>query len=162
MNVPTISQAAHIVRGVRRYLNLNQEDIAKITNISQSSISKIESGKLEFSALEWVLFCEHFQIHPNSLIKGYIWLDESKFTTSNSQIKRKANIKKEYQKEATVYINLLIPTIEFIRESLGEKDYQIFLKDLKIGKDFFCILNNRVNGKCITDILKWVDHHVHH
>lgn len=143
------NKAGLIVKGIRSFLNLSQHDIADITDTSQSTISKIESGKLEFSAFEWILFCQHFFINADCLTTGYVKLDLLKLS------KIYPDLKANTLKNAEFKIEVLAPLINYVRSSIAESSFQELLNEIKVEEYFFSVLNNKLSLENSKDVLLW-------
>ena len=79
----TASVVARNMHGVRKHQELSQKDVAKALCITQSTLSKMEHGKLIPSAVQWHDFCRLTGLAMDSLLS----------TTSvgkNSKSKRRA------------------------------------------------------------------------
>lgn len=68
----TLQNISLIFKSIRKIKDFTQSDLAEILGVSQSYLSKIESANMMPSAYHWMLFCEYFCIHPNSLFSGVI------------------------------------------------------------------------------------------
>ncbi len=51
-----------IVRDIRKHRNLNQTEVCKAIGLDQSALSRVESGKQQLTAAQWVLFCRKLRI----------------------------------------------------------------------------------------------------
>lgn len=76
-------ESPFILKKVRKEFKLTQKEIAETLGISQGTYSKIESGYLELSAMQWMIFCEEYDVRPNAIIdrtlkerifKRWIWI----------------------------------------------------------------------------------------
>ena len=151
------SDMAFIVKGIRLYFNLAQVDMAEVLRVKQGTVSKIEKGELELSAMQWLGFCKRFSIHPFCSFDGYVLLSCEKVEIGHhSNYGKKGSIAIEYSKKGTILIESLVPILEAIKDE-GEEVYHLFLKSIGAKQDYFCLLNNKVNFNCfqkIYDFLK--------
>jgi DNA-binding XRE family transcriptional regulator len=68
LNHPGIAKIAAALKTHRKRLGLTQNQVAERLKISQSFLSKLENGKAEPSALQWLEFCEMTQIDPRCVV----------------------------------------------------------------------------------------------
>lgn len=61
------SEIGEIMKATRKRLRLKQGDVAKALQVSQSAVSKFESGTLVPSAVQWFEFCRLIGISPDIL-----------------------------------------------------------------------------------------------
>ena len=74
----TLEELSHVMRTVRRHLDLTQMYVAEKLEISQGSLSKMESGKAEPSALQWFAFCQMTGLPMDVLVRNDFKLDALK------------------------------------------------------------------------------------
>lgn len=65
----TVDDTARVLRAVRKQLKLTQVFVSKKMGISQGSLSKMETGKAEPSALQWMEFCRVTGIPADALLR---------------------------------------------------------------------------------------------
>jgi transcriptional regulator with XRE-family HTH domain len=63
----TATSIARTLHKVRKHRELSQKDVAKALGITQSTLSKMEHGKLIPSAVQWYDFCQLTKIPMDSL-----------------------------------------------------------------------------------------------
>ena len=145
-----------ILRALRKYYALSQIDFAKHIDVNQSTLSRIEKGRLELTALQWVNLVEKYHLDARCLTSGKIELLEL----------RKINLRKEDQvggfKKLPLKYNVLrgstvrcaYPLLQYMENHLGEEKKNEFLKSLKLDPDYFTIQNLPLNIMVIHDIFK--------
>jgi DNA-binding XRE family transcriptional regulator len=58
----TPKKSKNLLKKTRKENKLNQIDMANLLRITQSTLSKIESGKQDMNLETWFLFCEKFGV----------------------------------------------------------------------------------------------------
>ena len=74
----SLEEISHVMRTVRRHLDLTQMYVAEKLEISQGSLSKMESGKAEPSALQWFSFCQLTGLPMDVMVRNDFKLDALK------------------------------------------------------------------------------------
>jgi DNA-binding XRE family transcriptional regulator len=57
-----------IVKKVRQRACLTQGELAKVLNIEQGTVSKIEKNQLSMKAEMWLFFCKKYKVNPMKLL----------------------------------------------------------------------------------------------
>ena len=65
----TVQDTSKLIRGVRKHLKLTQVLVSKKLGVSQGSLSKMETGKAEPSAIQWVEFCRLTGVPMDALVR---------------------------------------------------------------------------------------------
>lgn len=65
----SVQDTARVMRAVRKQLKLTQVFVSKKLSVSQGSLSKMETGKAEPSALQWMEFCRMTAIPMDALLR---------------------------------------------------------------------------------------------
>jgi transcriptional regulator with XRE-family HTH domain len=65
----SVQDTAKVIRAVRKQLKLTQIFVSKKLSVSQGSLSKMETGKAEPSALQWMEFCRMTGIPMDILLR---------------------------------------------------------------------------------------------
>lgn len=66
----SVSDIAVLMRGARKQLKLTQVFVSKKLNVSQGSLSKMETAKAEPSALQWLEFCRLTGIPADAMFRS--------------------------------------------------------------------------------------------
>lgn len=72
-----ISDIEHVrfgayMRSVRESVGVSQRELAKLLNLPQSYVSKIERGERQLQALELIEICRLLKVNPVDILKGYV------------------------------------------------------------------------------------------
>lgn len=59
------------MRSVRESVGVSQRELAKLLNLPQSYVSKIERGERQLQALELIEICRLLKVRPEEVIQGY-------------------------------------------------------------------------------------------
>lgn len=145
--------STQIIRAVRKYHEIKQIDFAPIIQTTQSALSKIESGFLEVSAVQWLAVCERFVLDPRSLFTGKIEnLGERKLKVEDNSRVGGFKIPKNYSYLMGSSVRTAYPILKFAHLRLGDKRFEAFIKSTGFDKDYFMIMNNPLNLKFIEDL----------
>ncbi len=60
------------MRSVRESVGVSQRELAKLLNLPQSYVSKIERGERQLQALELIEICRLLKVNPVDILKGYV------------------------------------------------------------------------------------------
>lgn len=143
-----------IMRAVRKFYQIRQVDFAEIIQTSQSALSKLESGKLELSAAQWLALCEKFTLDPRCLVYGKIEnLGNRKLKVQDVREVGGYRVPEEYSHLMGSSVRTAYPILKFMRMRLGDKITREFLKSTGFDPDYFLIMNNPLN-------LKFIEHMV--
>lgn len=140
---------AALMRTARKRKGLTQIEVSKHLDISQSALSKIESGLLVPSAPQWFDFCEMTGISPDSISSGGIERvsSASLLTDTDSPFK----IPKIYRENRGSKMRAMLPFIQYFRSLVGdEKVYQYF-RSIKMDEDAFVDLDSQISLRFCLD-----------
>jgi len=59
------------MRTVRESVGVSQRELAKLLNLPQSYVSKIERGERQLQALELIELCRLLKVQPDDVIRTY-------------------------------------------------------------------------------------------
>ncbi len=150
------NQSAAVVRAVRKYHRITQEEFAHMIGITQGAQSKIEADILELSAVQWVVICERFEIDPHSLVTGRVEvLDRKKVKLTHGQ-ERFGSFKlpRKYSDYMGSTVRSVFPLIRFMEMKLGPEKRNALLKELKMDPDYFTIMSNPINLVFVQDLVE--------
>lgn len=60
------------MRSVRESVGISQRVLAKLLNLPQSYVSKIESGQRQLQALEFIELCRLLKVNPATVLSGFV------------------------------------------------------------------------------------------
>lgn len=139
-----------LFKALRKYYSINQIELAKILNVTQGSVSKIESGTLEISATQWIILCEKFDVSPYSMMGGG-FLD-----IGISSPKQSFKIPKKYLVHTCIKNRFLSPILFHLKNELTEIALVNILNALGIKLEYFLIVDNKINLVFLVDFLACV------
>jgi len=69
----TSSVLGKIVKKIRKWRGLSQEELSKQLGMTQEKLSRLETGMTDMSAKDWLIFCSVCEINPEfPLLVGLI------------------------------------------------------------------------------------------
>lgn len=143
-----------ILRALRKYYGINQIDFSEILEVNQSTLSRIEKGWLELTALQWVNLIDKYRLDARCLTSGKIELLELQKININKS-ERVGGFKKLPQKYDVLRgscTRSVYPFLKFMSDKIGEEKKDEFLKNLGLDPDYFVIQNLPINILLIQDI----------
>jgi transcriptional regulator with XRE-family HTH domain len=141
------NNTALVIRSVRKSLGMSQVEFKDILEISQSALSKIESGVLELSAKQWMSLCLKFNLDPKSLLTGSVRYMQLELPLNlNSQL-RVGHFKLPPSWAGQVHstIRATYPLIQLIRKKLGPQYLKSLLSKIELDEDYLTILNHPIS-----------------
>jgi transcriptional regulator with XRE-family HTH domain len=147
-------RVAKIVRACRKNLGINQTTLAQELGVDQSALSRVEGCKQNLTAQQWFQFCHFVGISPESLSSGLIEISqhpEREFIQG-----RKLKLPERFAENALSKVRSVQPIIRGFIAKYGEKQFDSFVKKLKLDPDYFVDLNNQINFNFCIDISKYL------
>lgn len=154
------NQSASIIRALRKYRRITQEEFAQMIGITQGAQSKIEAEILELSAVQWVAICERFKIDPHCLFTGKIEvMDKKQVGIVHGQERFGAfKIPRNYSLYMGSTVRSVYPLLYVADQKMGEKRKVEFLKEnFNIDPDYFNIMSNPLNLLFVQDLVNKLD-----
>lgn len=143
-----------IIKALRKYYGSTQVEFSDFLGVSQGALSKIEAGKLEISALQWITICDQYKINPDSLFTGVVNADSSKSDQiSVNKNFRAFKVPQKYSLYAESTIRTVYPFIKFLETKVGKKKTNDFLISLGMKPEYFVVLDNPINLVFINDVV---------
>jgi DNA-binding XRE family transcriptional regulator len=144
-------QIASLIRSARKSKGLTQISVAEHLGISQSALSKIESGILIPSAPQWFSFCQLTSISPECLTAGYI--DRHTVAHLDSNLHNLPfKLPRRYSHHRGAKVRALLPIMDFTRAAWGQARFAEFLEAQKVDSDMFVDLDNQINLNFFLDL----------
>lgn len=143
MNLDNTTQnLAAIFKATRKFNQLQQTEFAAILEVTQGTISKIESGNMHPELGLWFKLLKSFNItDPYCFTYGGVEFNEDVFQTlkkAGSPLLPKFN----FSNEKTIFtVRTIRPIFDFILKN-HLKTFEGFLKEQKISIEIFYILNH--------------------
>lgn len=143
-----------ILRALRKYHGINQIEFAQLLDCNQSTLSRIEMGVLELTAMQWLNLVERYHLDARCITTGKIeQLDPIKFNLKKSP--KYGSFKKMPKRYDTLRgstVRSVYPFLKFISHKLGEEKKNELLTSLKLDPDYFVIQNLPISILAIQDI----------
>jgi transcriptional regulator with XRE-family HTH domain len=136
-----------IILAGRKLRGLTQSELAKMTNISQSLMSKLEKGQLRPSAILWYELCQVLNIDWDCQIFGYI--DDLK-----NSWKSTFRHSKKYGAPYSSTVRSIHPMLSILRASYGDRKFFSFLQKEGFNVEYFYCLGNKVSFLFFTKVLQ--------
>lgn len=144
----------HFIECIRYTYGINQVNFAKILDVAQSSISKIENGDLTLTAFQWCDLAQNLNL-PIETIKN-CYLDNRTTTIINSVNEENGyEVSNKYAENKCIKVRYLLPFIRFMDLKMDKSFFDNFLMELSketknkkstfLKRSFFCNLDNQVN-----------------
>lgn len=151
----TARNTARIIRSARKHANLTQTELAQVLEVSQSAVSKLESGLLIPSVYQWFEFCRYTNIPTDSHEIGY--LDSlSPISIAQGEFEGGFRIPKKYSHAKGSSIRSIRPFVLWLENKLGEKKASSVLKDLGVDPDFFMYYGHQISLRFCADLVTWM------
>lgn len=129
------NKTARLIRAARKLKGQKQSELASYLGITQSAVSKLESGTLSPDAGVWYQFCKKFNLNADlTYSSGFIFTKITPDDVSSSLFKIN-----ELKKHNSIKVKECIPFVLAI-ENLGLKeDFSKVLKKSKVDEDILII-----------------------
>jgi transcriptional regulator with XRE-family HTH domain len=152
-----LEKTSQILRSGRKLSGFNQIEAAQALGVSQSLISKLESGTLSPDVSLWFAACKLYHLDPeDSYVSGYI---DNLFSTDlfNLYPKSRFKIAEKYKQNAHIATRYALPFLQFLTDRLGDKHVRDFLYSKDIDPDFFYVLDAKLNMQFLFDLFLHLD-----
>lgn len=142
---------AALMRAARKKRDLTQVEVSKRLQISQSALSKIESGLLIPSAPQWFEFCQLTDISADSLLTGYMERVSSAVVESG-ELNVGFKIPKAYRPYRGSKMRAMLPFLKYFHAVAGEDKVDEYFRSIKMDQDAFLDLDGQINLKFCLDL----------
>ena len=136
------------MRAARKKNGITQMNVARKIGVSQSALSKMESGYLIPSAPQWFDFCGITQIAPESLTTGFI--ERTQGESSDTAFR----LPKSYREHRGSKARAVQPFLRFAREALGEEKADELIESLQVDPDYFTDLDHQISMTFSLDLVR--------
>lgn len=144
-----------IIRVLRKYYGISQVRLAKTLGVGQGTISKIESGRLELSAHQWVTLCTLYKIDPTAIVTGRVEaLENLAIDPYQNLMPLDFKMPERYKRLMGSTVRTVFPFLEFVRVKFGSEKLSSLLEKLDVDPDYFVVQNLPINIKIIEDIFE--------
>jgi DNA-binding XRE family transcriptional regulator len=142
INNLTTENIANLFKATRKFNQLQQTEFAAILEVTQGTISKIESGNMHPELGLWFKFLRAFNItDPYCFTYGSLEFNENVFQNLK-QIGSPLLPNFPFETEKTIFtVRMIRPIFDYILKN-HLKAFEVFLKKNKIGIEVFYILNH--------------------
>lgn len=148
-------EIGRILRATRRYTGHTQVQMAKELGVEQSAYSRIESGDQGLTTPQWFRFCEVTNIVPEAVRTGFIEFYDDPAECpkkKDNMVAHRFKVPARYQLEAGTTTRELMPFLSYAERSWGERKADTFIETMGVSREFFMILNNRINLDFCLDL----------
>lgn len=140
-----------IIKFIRKQYKLQQEELGQIIQMSQSKISKVESGKLVLSLSAYTKMCLEFNIPLDSYLVGHIDSSKEVDYTSNQSRDHGFKLSRDCLDFPTIAVREIYPFLEFTKHTFGEAYLHRKLKEFKVDDLYFYKLDNLIGPKFLAN-----------
>lgn len=144
-----------LVRATRKQLGLVQLSVAKRLALTQSALSRIESGLQVMTAPQWAEFCSFTGISPECIMTGYIEFLRPAVLESAKQ-KIPFAMPAKYLDDRGSKVRATLPMTKFFKSHYGQDGFEKYCKTNKIDPDFFVNLDNQINVDFSFDMVDFL------
>jgi transcriptional regulator with XRE-family HTH domain len=145
-------KTSRIMRTSRKAKGWTQVEFSKMLGVSQSALSKLESGILIPSVHQWFEFCGFAEIPADSHISGY--LDRLQEIQFQHKIEvENFKVKKDYLVDAGSSARSMAPLIQWLYSSMGESKARKLIKEMGVDADYFVDLSHPINFRFFADLM---------
>lgn len=152
-------KAGRVVHAVRKFHNYGQMELAKEFNVSQSNVSKIESGILAPDLRLWMELTRAFNVKdPYCFYYGTAEIENIPQLSKVGKSFYKSigfKIPKSYLSDPLITTRKIRPFIDVFETSL-EKAWNEFLADTRIPAGIFDILNFPIPSLMMKDLAEFI------
>ena len=128
-----------IISSARKQRGLSQAELARMLGTSQGTISKTEAGTLIPSVHEWFEICKIVEIAPDGYADGFIDQKRKLNEIENHRVEG-FKVDRRYAFERGSSARTALPFIVGIEELFGAKKAEAIFKEMKVDRDYFCLL----------------------
>ena len=152
-------KAGRVVHAIRKFHGYGQMELAKEFQVSQSNVSKIESGILAPDLRLWMELTRAFKVKdPYCFYYGTAEIETIPQLNKIGKTFYKGTgfkIPRKYLSDALITSRKIRPLID-MRESNLEKQWNEFLDDTKIPREIFDILNFPIPSLIVKDFADFI------
>lgn len=140
------------LKSLRKSHAMTQNELSKILDCGQGSVSKYEEGTMELTAIEMIRICQFLNIPLESFVKCYI--DSKKLVTSSLRKEfYQFKIPKKYSTNCIYNIRGVNPLIHFSKLKLTEEKFtEVIKNEMLIDPSYLMIMDGQVNSQFLDDL----------
>jgi len=145
-----------ILISARKMKGMTQNDVSKTMGIAQSTLSRIEAKKLVPSIFLWLDISKMLDIPGDAIVEEAID-KETDAEVASGKNENGYSLLLKYSTLKCLKVRYLRPILLYIKDTLGETNFEDFCDYLNINRSFFANLDNQVNLLFLEDILKYLE-----
>ncbi len=145
-------EISKLLKVIRKQYNVHQQQMSSILGLSQSAISKIESGKGALSLVGYTKLCLEFNIPTNAYLLGYIDNMNKVELGNDSFASHSFKINERLTEFPSIAVREIKPFIEYIKDAFGETYLDNTFKDLNTDPLYFYKMDNLISPSFLVDI----------
>jgi DNA-binding XRE family transcriptional regulator len=147
---------SNIFKATRKFNRLQQSDFAAILEITQGTVSKIESGLMLPELTLWFKFLKYFQISdPYCFTHGGVEFHDKAIQTILNNGSSLAPISKIDIKKKLLTVRIIRPIFDYLFKK-HLKSFEDFLKEQKVSIEIFYIFNHPLSQKFVESIFSFL------
>lgn len=145
--------SARLIRTARKKMGLTQIDLASKLGVSQSCLSKFESGILMPSAVQWAIFCQMTMLPSDTIFYGVIDGLSAKFLDKHSGTEN-FKLHNKYKEGHLFSMRFLRPFFMAVLDEVGEEKFELAFKRLKTDPDFINVMSHQLPWNFVSDFME--------
>ncbi len=146
-------KTAKIIRTSRKLRGWTQVETAQKIGISQSALSKMESGVLIPSVHQWFEFCSSAGIPADSHVQGYLdRLEMLRFQDTVAQ--KDFKVSQLYRNHAGSSARSMMPLLNGLFTNLGDIKAKKLVKEMGVDPDYFVDMGSQINFRFFVDLFQ--------
>ncbi|MBC7693294.1 MAG: helix-turn-helix transcriptional regulator [Methylotenera sp.] len=148
-----LKRISRVMRAARKISGKNQVEISKALGISQSALSKFESGLLIPSTSQWFMFCKVVGIDSLETFTYGVVDNARPARLDGTYPASSFKIPKKYSHHAGSKVRAIRPFLQYFEERLGTEKMENYIEAQKIDQDYFVVYDNQLNIGFTLDML---------
>ncbi len=146
-------KVAGLMRASRKRLSWTQTYVSKAISISQSALSKMESGLLIPSASQWYEFCVMAGISTEALSTGIMEFNK-KIVLESGPLKNDFKIAKRYLDHRGSKVRSTQPFLDYFKTVYSSEKLNEYLSFIGVDPDYFIDFDAQLNLNFYLDMTK--------
>lgn len=145
-----------ILKAVRKFNGLQQEEVATILEVTQGTVSKIEKGLMQPELGLWFKFLKAFKVtDPYCFSYGGVDLLEDSFSQLKSSTPRLIPLFDFKKDEIICTVRTIRPLYDYLMK-VHAKSFEEFMSKNKISNELFYILNHPLSVSFIDTLFNYL------
>lgn len=153
----TAKDLGRLMTCLRKMNNMGQAEIAHAIGVNQPVYSQAENGKIVLDSYEFILFCKYLKVPFDIVTIGC--LDKLRAVTPGTNMRPSTfKIHKSYTTRQCASVRYIIPLINYIKETGGDKALMSVLSKIQVDPLFFYCIDNLINLNFINKFIDLMRH----